>query len=320
MTPGQEWVLALSGGVGGAKLCFGLQAELPPSALQVLVNTADDFRHLGLYISPDIDTLLYTLSGRNNREQGWGLEGETWQVLDALAQLDPGEAWFRLGDRDLATHLWRSQRLASGASLSAVTRELAERFGIPSGIHPMSDTAVATEVLSDEGRLPFQRYFVQRRCEPRVHGFEFVGLENAIPSQSVLDLLAGAPPLAIILCPSNPFVSLDPILSVPGMWQRLAQCPAPVVAVSPIVAGNALKGPAAKMMNELDMPATAAAVAQHYQRHYPGLVDSFVIDESDAKLASEITALGLDVYITPTVMLTDRDKRDLARRLLERVA
>lgn len=313
-------MLALSGGVGGAKLCLGLQAELPPSALQVLVNTADDFRHLGLYISPDIDTLLYTLSGRSNREQGWGLEGETWQVLDALAELDPGEAWFRLGDRDLATHLWRSQRLASGISLADVTRELAERFGVPSGIYPMTNSPVATEVFSDEGRLPFQRYFVQRRCEPRVHGFEFTGLDRSAPVEGLLDLLAGPPPQAVFLCPSNPFVSLDPILGVPGLWQRLAACPAPVVAVSPIVAGGALKGPAAKMMRELGLPVSATAVAQHYRQRYPGLVDCFVIDESDAKLAPDIAALDLDVQITPTIMQTDRDKRDLARRLLELVA
>ena len=308
-------VLALSGGVGGAKLCLGLQGVLPAGALHVLANTADDFTLHGLRICPDIDTLLYTLSGRSNREQGWGLAGESWQVLEALRELG-GETWFQLGDRDLATHLWRTGALSGGSRLGEVTAALASRFGIDTRVYPMCEQPVGTRVFTDRGELDFQRYFVEHRCEPAVRGFEFHGIAHARPPQAVLDLLRENPPLAIVLCPSNPFVSMDPILAVPGVWQALADSAAPVLAVSPIVAGSALKGPAAKMMAELGLAVTAAGVAAHYVERYPGLVDCFVLDDCDATLAGEIEPLGLRTAVMPTVMRTDDDKRALAQGLL----
>ncbi len=311
----ESWVLALSGGVGGAKLCLGLQAALPDGALHVVANTADDFTLHGLRICPDIDTLLYTLSGRSNREQGWGLAGESWHVLEALRELG-GETWFQLGDRDLATHLWRTGQLAAGSSLSEVTATLAARFGIASSIYPMCEQSVSTLVHTDRGELDFQRYFVEHRCEPQVSGFEFRGIDAAEPPTALMKRLAECPPTAILLCPSNPFVSMDPVLSVPGLWQALAGCDAPVIAVSPIVAGSALKGPAAKMMAELGLAVTAAGVAAHYAQRYPGLVDCFVLDDSDATLDADVATLGLRAEVMPTIMRTDEDKRALAQRLM----
>jgi len=314
---GPATVLAISGGVGGAKLALGLARELEPDALAVLVNTADDFCHLGLQICPDIDTLLYTLSGRSNRSQGWGLEGESWQVMAALENLE-GETWFRLGDRDLATHLWRTGRLATGDSLSTATRALASRMGVDVAVLPMSDDTVSTWVHSDEGDLSFQRYFVQRGCEPKVNGFSFRGIEHAAPSPEVLQLLDSGRVAAVVICPSNPFVSVDPILQLPGLWQMIAALQVPVVAVSPIIAGQAVKGPAAKMLAELGLSVDAEAVIRHYNTHYPGLVDTFVIDEGDATLAAAISELGVSVAVTDTMMRDISDKRRLARFVLSR--
>lgn len=304
-------LLAVSGGVGGAKLALGLAHEWPAS-LSVLVNTADDFRHLGLHISPDIDTLLYTLSGRSNRERGWGLEGETWQVREALEALG-GDTWFQLGDRDLATHLWRSGRLAEGDTLTGVTGKLARALGVAAEILPMSDDPVSTVVHTGEGDLPFQHYFVRRACEPAVKGFSFAGIERAAPSPALARRLAGGEVTAVVICPSNPFVSIDPILQLPGLWQQLAALSVPVIAVSPIVAGRAVKGPAAKMMTELGLPVDAGSVARHYSTRYPGLVDTFVIDTADATLADGIAELGMTVAVTDTMMNSLDDKRRLAR-------
>ena len=303
--------LALSGGVGGAKLSLGLAETLAPGDLHVLANTGDDFEHLGLVICPDIDTLLYTLSGRANQTLGWGLEGESWNAMEALEELG-GESWFRLGDRDLATHLWRTSELARGESLVQVTSELARRLGIANHIHPMSESPVRTMVHSGEGDMPFQDYFVRRQCEPAVTGFSFEGISAAHPNREVLQGLAQNLFQRIVICPSNPYVSIDPILQVPGLWLALRDNEAPVILVSPIVAGTAIKGPAAKMMAELEVPVTALGVAEHYTRRYPGLLDYFVIDESDAKLAGKIEALGLRVRVTPTVMKTLQDKKRLA--------
>ena len=309
-------VLALSGGVGGAKLSLGLADVLPPGGLHVLANTADDFVHLGLHICPDIDTLLYTLAGKANQSQGWGLEGESWNTMDALAQLG-GETWFRLGDRDLATHLWRTQQLAAGHSLAAVTRELAGRLGVHSHVHPMCEQAVRTTVHTGEGDMPFQHYFVRCRCEPAVTGFHFEGVSAARPNRAVQRLLEDAAFDAVVICPSNPFVSIDPILQIPGLWLALRDNPAPVVLVSPIVSGLAIKGPAAKMMAELQVPVTAHGVAQHYCSRYPGLLDYFVLDESDATLAAGIRGLGVEAVTAPTVMKSREDKRQLARLALQ---
>lgn len=308
-------VLALSGGVGGAKLALGLHDLLPAGNLHALVNTADDFRHLGLYICPDIDTLLYTLSGRADTVRGWGVADESWRVLDELAALG-GETWFQLGDRDLATHLWRTQRLAAGADLPAVTAELAAAMGIGSAIHPMTADRVATRVQTGMGELAFQHYFVREQCAPAVSGFRFDGIEAARPNAQVLAMLARGEFEAVVICPSNPYVSIDPILRLPGLWQALRDSPAAVTLVSPIVAGAALKGPAAKMMSELGVPVTALGVAGHYTRNYPGLVRYFVIDDSDATLAPDIERLGLETIVRPTVMQTLNDKRRLAGDIL----
>lgn len=312
-------VLALTGGVGGAKLCLGLDRLLPAGALQVLVNTGDDFQHLGLHISPDIDTLLYTLAGRANQTLGWGLEGESWNALAALEELG-GSTWFRLGDRDLATHLFRSDRLAAGDSLAEVTATLARRLGIASGVHPMSNQPVRTTVHSEEGDLPFQHYFVRRQCEPRVSGFSFEGIAEAEPNPALMALLAEDAFSHVLVCPSNPFVSIDPVLQLPGLWPALRDCSAPLIMVSPIVAGLAIKGPAAKMMAELGVPVTATGVARHYASRYPGLVDYFLIDESDATLAADIDQLGMEAQVAPTVMKTLDQKIELARQCLAQEA
>jgi LPPG:FO 2-phospho-L-lactate transferase len=312
MTDNATQILALSGGVGGAKLALGLADELAAGELHILVNTGDDFEHLGLHISPDIDTLLYTLSGLANQELGWGLADESWNTMDSLARLG-GETWFRLGDRDMATHLWRRQQLATGASISEVTTLQAQRLGVTPAVHPMSDDAVRTTVHTEGGKLAFQHYFVREQCRPAVTGFSFEGISTARPNREVLRRLQDQTVSRVIICPSNPFVSVDPILQVPGLWLALRDNPAPVVLVSPIVAGLAIKGPAAKMMTELGVPATALGVAQHYCSRYPGLLDYFVIDESDAELADEIGSLGLQVAISSTIMKSREDKQRLAR-------
>ena len=311
-------VLALSGGVGGAKLALGLEDLLPAGELHVLVNTGDDFEHLGLHISPDIDTLLYTLAGKANPSQGWGLEGESWHMLEALAQLG-GETWFQLGDKDLATHLWRTHHLAAGDALTVVTTELASQLGVASRVHPMSADPVRTTVHCRGESLPFQRYFVEKRCQPEVTGFSFEGIGDASPNEEVMTLLRNGAFSQIVVCPSNPFVSIDPILQLPSLWQALADNRAPVTLVSPIVAGIAIKGPAAKMMAELGVPVTALGVLAHYCQHYPGLVNNFVIDESDATLASQIDEPGVNVVVTSTVMKTRDDKQSLARAVLDLV-
>ena len=309
-------ILALSGGVGGAKLALGLADILAPGQLHVVANTGDDFRHLGLHISPDIDTLLYTLSERANPSQGWGLAGETWNTMAALEQLG-AETWFRLGDRDMATHLWRTQRLHAGLRLSACTAELATRLGVASHVYPMTDDPVSTTVHSDRGDLPFQHYFVRDQCEPVVTGFSFDGISAAHPNRELMRLLQRKAFGTIVICPSNPFVSVDPILQLPGLWMALRESPAPVVVVSPIVAGLAIKGPAAKMMAELGMEVSALAVARHYCKRYPGLMDRFVIDDSDATMSGAIEDLGVEVAVTSTVMKSRADKQALARFALQ---
>lgn len=311
-------VLALSGGVGGAKLALGLADVLPPGQLHVLVNTADDFSHLGLHISPDIDTLLYTLSGRANAAQGWGLEGETWNAMTALQSLD-GDTWFRLGDKDLGTHLLRTGLLAQGASLAEVTDLLRTQLGIASHIYPMCDEPVRTIVHCAGRDLPFQHYFVKEQCAPAVSGFSFEGIADGRPNDTVLHMVRRGDLATIVVCPSNPFVSVDPVLQLPGLWPALRDGPAPVVVISPIVAGMALKGPAAKMMAELGVPVTALGVAEHYCQRYKGLLDYFVIDESDATLAADIAALGVEVAVTNTVMKSREDKQRLARFTLQLV-
>ncbi|MDQ0347552.1 2-phospho-L-lactate transferase [Ancylobacter vacuolatus] len=300
-------VIALSGGIGGAKLALGLDRVLAPGELTIIANTGDDFRHLGLHISPDIDTLLYTLAGLDDPVKGWGRRDETWTFTRALAELG-GEAWFQLGDGDLAIHVERTRRLAAGETLSQVTEALRRRLGIGARIVPMSDEPVATRVHTDEGWLDFQHYFVRRRCEPRVVGLDFAGAGEARMAPEVAAAFADPALRAVILCPSNPYLSVDPILAVPGMRAALAGCAAPVIAVSPIIAGQAVKGPTAKMMAELGLEPSAETVA----RHYEGLIDAFVVDEADAGLA----IAGMQIAATPTLMRSLADKQRLARFVL----
>lgn len=305
-------ILALTGGVGGAKLALGLARSLSPSDVAFMANTGDDFTHLGLHICPDLDTLMYTLADEANPDTGWGRRDETWQFMSALRTLG-GEDWFNLGDRDLATHVIRTEKLRQGATLTEVTRSLCRDLGIEHAVYPMTDDPVPTIVETASGDLPFQHYFVRDRCEPTVTGFRFDGSEAARPSEEVMALVGSERLTGVVICPSNPFVSVDPMLHLPGMRRALESSPAPVVAVSPIVAGRAIKGPAAKMMAELRVPATAVEVA----RHYGSLLDGFVLDASDAGLVGAVEALGVRAIATPSVMVTLEDRIGLARDTLE---
>ncbi len=301
-------ILALAGGVGGAKLALGLAETLPPAELTVAVNTADDFEHLGLSICPDLDTVMYTLAGVANPETGWGRRDETWTVMDALGQIG-GETWFRLGDKDLATHIERTRRLRAGESLTSVIRDLATRLGVKPTMVPMSDDPVRTMVTTDQGELAFQDWFVRLRCEPAVKSVRFAGADKAKAHPALLDTALRG----IVVCPSNPFVSVAPILAVPGVRAALAKAKAPKVAVTPIVGGQAIKGPAAKMLAELGHDVSALGVARYYREW----ADGFVLDAQDASLAPEIEALGLKVKVSDTMMRNDADKRRVARDVLD---
>jgi LPPG:FO 2-phospho-L-lactate transferase len=300
-------VVALAGGVGGAKLAHGLSLVLPPESLTVIVNTGDDFEHLGFHISPDVDTVMYTLAGLANSETGWGLAGETWSFLDALGRLG-GETWFRLGDRDLATHVERRRRLEAGHSLTEVTQSLCVALGVRATVLPMSDDRLRTVVRTDEGDLGFQEYFVHRQCRPRVSGFIFEGAGQAQPTAHVVQALRTAD--LIVFCPSNPFVSLGPILALPGVKELVRARPA--LAVSPIVGGQAIKGPAGKMLAELGLEVSAAAVAAYYA----GLLKYFVLDALDETQSAELREQGLRVLVTDTIMRSDADRARLARQVL----
>ncbi|TDJ38030.1 MAG: 2-phospho-L-lactate transferase [Gammaproteobacteria bacterium] len=304
--------LALTGGVGGAKLALGLSRLLEPDQLRFVVNTGDDFDHLGLHISPDIDTLIYTLAGLCNTETGWGRANESWQFMTALSQLN-GEDWFRLGDRDLAMHIERTRRLAAGMDLTHVIRELAGALGVRHPILPMTDDPVRTTVDTAQGELAFQHYFVRDRCAPAVTGVRFVGAEQARLSPSLSEALRDPALAGVIVCPSNPYLSIDPILAVPPLRAALTNLQVPVVAVSPIVAGAAIKGPTAKMMRELDIPNTAVEIA----RYYRSWIDGFILDEADRALKDEVQALGLATVVTRTVMVSLEDRVALAREALQ---
>ena len=299
-------VVALAGGVGGAKLAAGLQAVLAPGALSVIVNTGDDFEMWGLTICPDLDTVMYNLAGVNNPETGWGRLGESFETLRAMELLG-GEDWFRLGNLDLAVHLRRTEWLNQGIGLTEITERLRRAFGIQSAILPMSDTPVRTLVHTDEGDLPFQHYFVRRRCEPCVIDLTFVGAGEADLSEAVHAALATAD--VIVICPSNPFLSVDPILSVGNLRGLLPRVRAPKVAVAPIVGGKALKGPAAKMMREMGLPVTPVTIAAHYD----GLLDGFILDTEDAAAADHVRMPAL---VTNTVMSSTDDKAALAEAVL----
>jgi LPPG:FO 2-phospho-L-lactate transferase len=299
-------VLALSGGIGGAKLTLGLQGVLAPGALTVIVNTGDDFEHLGLAICPDIDTTLYTLAGIANPELGWGRADETWVCMQELERLG-AESWFRLGDRDLAVHIERTRRLAAGDSLDEIVGDLARRFGIASRVLPMSNDRVRTVVDTDEGTLAFQQYFVRRHCEPAIRAIRCDGAAESRPSMRAADLQRAD---AVIICPSNPYLSIEPILAIPGWRSALEGCEAPVVAVSPLIGGAAVKGPTAKIMRELSIEVSPLAIAHHYR----GIIDGFVLDSADEALAAHF---DLPLLITNTLMRTIEDKQRLAREVLE---
>ena len=295
-------ILAITGGVGGAKLALGLSKILNPDELLFLVNTGDDFQHLGLEISPDLDSLLYALSGKNNPELGWGRANETWACISELEELG-ADSWFRLGDRDLALHLVRTQMLNQGATLQNVADRLSESLGIDHRIAPMSNDKISTTVNTPNGKLAFQEYFVREQCEPAVIDFDFEGIEKSTPNPVVMSWLDECD--GIIICPSNPYVSVDTILSVPKY--RDAFQSKPVIAVSPIVGGLAIKGPAAKMMTELGIPPTPIAVA----KHYGSLLSGFVLDQTDHEQAKDIPIPSI---VTQTIMLTLQDRIGLAEQ------
>ncbi len=298
-------ILAITGGVGGAKLALGLSKVLPADELMFAVNTGDDFEHLGLHISPDIDSLTYALAEENNQELGWGRAGETWQFIETLGQLG-GEDWFRLGDKDLALHMQRTQLLHSGSSLTAATAHITQAFGITHTVAPMTDDAVRTIVHSDQGALAFQHYFVREQCKPAVSGFNFEGIDTAQLNPVIADTFKNC--RGVIICPSNPYVSVDPVLALPGVRDALQDIP--VIAVSPIVGGLAIKGPAAKMMKELNVPASAPAVAEHYGN----LLDGFVMDLTDADQSGEI---AVHTRVTETIMNSLQRRIELARFCVE---
>ncbi len=303
----RERVVAICGGVGGAKLALGLQAVLGAN-LTVVVNMADDFEHLGLHVSPDLDTVLYTLGGLNDTERGWGRAGETWNFMEALAQVG-GETWFSLGDRDLAVHVERTRWLREGATLTRIAANFAARFGIAARILPVTDDDIRTIVVTPDAELAFQRYFVERRCEPVVRGIRFEGAPAARISLDVAGALKPEGLRAVVICPSNPFLSIDPILAVPGLKAAINAAKAPVVAVSPVIGGQAVKGPTRKIMDELGVEATTSSIA----RHYDDLIDGLVIDTGDA---AEAEGLDVAAHCAPTLMTDMVSKIRLAEEVL----
>ena len=312
-------IVALAGGVGGAKFAHGLAQILPPEDLTVIVNTGDDFEHYGLYICPDLDTVCYTLAGMANPDTGWGRVNETWNVIENASKLG-GPAWFRLGDRDLGTHLERTRRLKEGQTLSQITGDFCKAWGIQQTVLPMSDQPVRTIVETEAGDLAFQEYFVHRRCEPRVKGFRFEGVEDAEPAPGTREAIRSAG--AVIICPSNPWVSIDPILQIisprpPGdreASRSVTQAGLGVraIAISPIIGGQSVKGPAAKMYRELGIEPSALAVA----RHYCNFVTDFVFDTIDTQLEGEIRSLNMRTLVTNTLMNSHDDRKQLAGNVL----
>ncbi len=310
-------VVALAGGVGGAKLVDGLSRILPSDSLTVIVNTGDDFDHLGLRICPDLDTVCYTLAGLANVTTGWGRIAETWNALQSLAELG-GPTWFRIGDRDLGTHLERTRLLAKGDTLSEITNKFSQVWGIEPRILPMSDDQIPTMVQSDEGELGFQDYFVKRKCQPQVTGFYFAGIESAQPSPGVEKSLFEAE--IVLICPSNPWVSIAPILAVPGIKEAILDDTGrkQVIAVSPIIAGAAVRGPAAKMYLEMGLNPSAASVAQQYGTwNMGGLLNGFVFDRLDIDQDEEISGLGMATLVTNTLMKTLEDRIRLAEEVVD---
>ena len=303
-------IVALAGGVGGAKLANGFAQIQPPEDLTIIVNTGDDFEHLGLYICPDLDTVCYTLAGLSNPETGWGRIDESWHAVENISKLG-GPDWFRLGDRDLGTHLERTRRIRTGQTLSQITQDFCAAWEIGATVLPMSDEPIPTIVLTDEGELAFQEYFVHRRCEPKVCGFRFDGIDVASPAPGVIPAIRDAD--LIVICPSNPWVSIDPILALPGIRSELYT--RPVVAVSPIISGKAVKGPVVKMYTELGVEPSALAVANHYQ----DIIDGFVFDIRDKNLLSDINRLNVSILNVDTLMNSATQQKRLAQDIVNLV-
>lgn len=301
-------VLALCGGVGGSKLALGLSAVLRPGELTVIVNTGDDFEHLGLHVSPDIDTVLYTLAGLNDPARGWGRFDDSWNFMDALRELG-GETWFSLGDKDLAVHVERTRRLQAGETLTAIVADMARRLKVETRIVPMSDDPVGTMIHTKDGPIPFQHYFVRHACQPVVTGVAFAGAAAARVNPAFLSAIAEPSLTAIVICPSNPYLSIDPILAVPGVREALEQATVPVIAISPIIGGQAVKGPTAKIMRELGMAVSTREIYGHYQ----GLIDGLVIDKVDAIDAGHV---DVKVAVCRTLMESIDDRQNLARDVL----
>ena len=303
-------IVALAGGVGGAKLAHGLAQILKPEELTIIVNTGDDFEHYGLYICPDLDTVCYTLAGLANPETGWGRVDETWNAIENASTLG-GLDWFKLGDKDLGTHLERTRRLKAGDSLSQITRYFCKAWGIEHTVLPMSDHPVRTMVDTDEGELAFQEYFVHRRCEPKVKGFRFEGADEAEPASGAKEAIQSAD--AVVICPSNPWVSVDPILAVFSPLLSGEGLGVRSVAVSPIIGGETVKGPAAKMYRELGIEPSALAVANHYR----GVTTHFVMDNVDSQLIESVRGLNMQTLVTNTLMKSHEDRKQLALAILQ---
>lgn len=304
-------ILCLTGGIGGAKLALGLYKTLSPGALTVGVNTGDDFDHLGLEVWPDFDTTLYTLSGLSDQGRGWGREGETWAFMGALRELG-GPDWFQLGDQDLATHVWRTDALRQGVARNEVARNLTQACKVSAHLLPVTEDSLRTVLDTDEGVLDFQTYFVRRRAAPRITAIRYEGAEAARPSSALMEILGGTGLAGVIIAPSNPLLSIGPILALEPLRRALTATAAPVVAVTPIVGGAAIKGPTAKIMSELGLPVSPVAVAQAYQ----GVIDGFVLDRIDAAMEPEIRDLGLACWVAQTVMDSQADKISLAKDVL----
>ena len=303
--------LALSGGIGGAKLALGLEYIFKSTKLMIAGNTGDDFEHFGLNISPDLDTLLYTLSGKSDLERGWGLANETWSFMKAMKEIG-GETWFQLGDRDLAIHVERTRRLKEGERLSLITSSLCRKFGVKSHIVPATDDSLKTLVKTPKGILSFQQYFVRDQCRPKILGLKYEGLENAQPCPALKEALESSLLETVVVCPSNPFLSIDPILAVKGVREKLKSSNARVLAVSPIVGGDAVKGPTANNLRDLGFSVSAYTIAKYYS----DFIDGFMLDKGDENEISRIESLGMQVGLADTVMTDLQSKIKLAEDIL----
>jgi len=304
-------LITLSGGIGGAKLCFGLHKILEPDKLRIIANTGDDFLYLGFYISPDLDTLVYTLAGVNNKESGWGRDDETWKTHNVLGELG-ADNWFKLGDKDLALHLHRSKALRNGKTLTSITADISERFHLTSKILPMSDHMVQTVLNTDKGVLSFQEYFVKESNQPQIQNISFES-KHPEPTAEVIESLNDPELTGILIAPSNPYLSIDPILSIDKIKQSIMKSQKPRIAVSPLIGGDSVKGPTAKIMSEMSLEVNVLTIANHYEN----LIDGLIIDNTDEEYAQAIESCGIKVKISNILMNDNDDKIRLAQEALE---